>query len=94
MISKIFTVYDCKAEAYLPPFMYQNKGEAIRAFADTVNNEKSMMNKHPEDYTLFELGTWDDNSAKYDILFTPVSLGKAIEYLKKSDIISMPGVNS
>lgn len=94
MISKLFTIYDCKAEAYLKPFMYQNKGEAIRAFSDTVNSNDSMLNKHPEDYTLFELGTWDDNTAKYDIYFTPVSLGKALEYLKGNAIVSMPAVNS
>lgn len=80
MIFKVFTVYDSKAGAYLSPFMFSSKGEALRAFVDAVNDEKSLFYKHPEDYTLFEIATFDNISAKYDSLLTPLSMGVAVEF--------------
>lgn len=59
---KVFSVYDLKACAYLQPFFSGNAGSAIRAFEDAVEDPKSPIAKHPSDYQLFELGTWDDNS--------------------------------
>jgi hypothetical protein len=83
MIHRIFTVYDCKAEAYLPPMCMQTKGAMVRAFIDTVSERGHQFAKHPEDYTLFELGSYDDGTAKFELLETPLAIGKAIEFLKE-----------
>lgn len=85
MIKQVFTVYDSKAEMYMPPFMAFNKGEAIRSFSDAAKDPKSMIYAHPEDYTLFHIGEYDDNTAKYIQPVTNVSLGVAIEYALKID---------
>lgn len=77
---KIFTVFDSKVEAFLRPFFMQSKGEALRAFADTVNDKNTQLNRHPEDYTLFELGEYDDSNATFKILDAKISLGNAIEF--------------
>lgn len=82
MINKMFVVFDCKAEAYLQPFFMQASGQAIRAWIDLVNDKTTQFSKHPEDYTLFELGTYDDSCAKFDVYATPKSLGVAIEFVK------------
>lgn len=58
----IFSVFDKKAVAYLAPFYFPQKGQAIRAFEDSINDPQSTFNKHPEDYALFELGQFDDTS--------------------------------
>lgn len=79
MILKIFSVYDCKVEAYMSPFFMQSRGQAIRAFGDTVKDTSSQFSKHPADFTLFELGTYDDSSASFDLHVTPINLGVAIE---------------
>ena len=50
MIKKVFTVYDVKAECYMDPFMFTNKGEAIRGFTDLLKEGKSMIAMHPEDF--------------------------------------------
>lgn len=83
MITKIYTVYDTKSEAYLQPFFMQANGAAIRAFSDMANDTKHQFGAHPEDYTLFHLGAYDDNTGAFDILPTPVALGKAIEFVKQ-----------
>lgn len=80
MKHKIFTVYDSKVQAYMLPFYQQTKGAAIRAFKDTCNDSTHPFYKHPEDYTLFELGEFDDGKAKFELYKTPISLGVAHEY--------------
>lgn len=85
MQHEVFTVYDQKAEAYLPPFYFTTIGQALRAFADTVNDPTHAFFKHPEDYTLFHLGYYDDGNAKFDPLVTPSSMGTALEHLSKHD---------
>lgn len=85
MINKFYTVYDSKVQAYMSPFMAQNAGHATRMFADAVADEKSVLNKHPEDYTLFEIGSWDDQTAKFESLATPKSLGLALEFVQPKE---------
>jgi hypothetical protein len=90
MITKMFTVYDSKTEAYLQPFFVASKGAAVRSFADAVNEEGHQFNKYPEDFTLFELGEYDDSNAsikKHDAL---IALGIAVEFLKY-DVIPSNG---
>ena len=81
MILKVYTVYDTKAEAYLQPFFSQSKGVAIRSFQEAVRDEKSNISKYPEDFTLFELGEYDDATSKFNLHITPQSLGVAVEFL-------------
>lgn len=83
MILKIFTVYDSKAGAFLFPFFFSSTGQALRAFADSVASSDHQFARHPEDFTLFELGTYDDNGAKFDLLDTPKSLGVGVEFVSK-----------
>jgi hypothetical protein len=90
MIHRIFTVYDCKAEAYLPPIYMQTRGAMVRAFIDTVAERGHQFAKHPEDYTLFELGSYDDGTAQFELLETPMAIGKAIEFLKEQASAEKP----
>ncbi len=80
----IFTIYDNKAKAFLPPFYARTKGEAIRSFQSTVNDPTSNMNKYPGDFALFQLGEFDDETAKITQNATPDSLGPAENYLEQA----------
>jgi len=62
MIHKIYAVYDSKGESYTPPFFDHAEGRAIRTFADCCNDPGHQFGKHPNDYTLFDLGVYDDNT--------------------------------
>lgn len=57
---KMFAVYDSKGEVYTPPFCMKTEGQAIRSFIETVNDKTSQIGKYPEDFTLFEIGVFDD----------------------------------
>lgn len=80
MQSMIFTIYDDKAEVYLPPFYFKTIGEALRAFADSANDINHAFCKYPGDFTLFKLGVYDDAKASFETFSTPQAIGKAIEY--------------
>jgi hypothetical protein len=80
MKKKIFTVYDDKSEAYLQPFFLDTKGQAVRAISDCVADSNHQFCRHAEDYTLFELGEYDDASGSFDLYSAPVNMGKLIEF--------------
>lgn len=84
-IAKIYSVYDAKTETFNRPFFFLTNGEALRSWSDTVNDDKTIFYKHPEDYTLFELGSFDDNNGVVTMLTSPKSLGLAQEY-RRSDM--------
>lgn len=68
MILKVFAVRDTKAQAFLQPFYSPSVGSALRAFSDAVNDGQCPFNKHPEDYILYEIGSYDDATAALDPL--------------------------
>lgn len=60
----IVAVRDRQLNAFMRPFTAQTRGQAIRAFRDEVNRHESELNAHPEDYELYELGTFDEATGK------------------------------
>lgn len=83
MIVNCYTLFDAQLQAYAQPFFSQTNGSALRAFADHVNEPGTGPNKHPEDYSLWHIGTFDDQEGRITPL-TPTMLGRAAEYFKKA----------
>lgn len=81
MILNAFTVYDCKAEAYLPPFFTLTPALAIRSFQTAANQEGHDFNKYAADYTLFQIGYFDDSNAELHRLEALSNLGTALSYI-------------
>lgn len=82
MKHKMFSVHDRKAGAFLPPFMFHARGMAERVFSDCVNNREHAFGKHPEDYTLFLIGEYDDLTGELIKESAPVSLGNGVTFLE------------
>lgn len=61
MLLKVCAVKDSAADAFGRPFFVPTIGLAMRSFIDEVNNRESPFNAHPDDYTLYEIGEFDDN---------------------------------
>jgi len=80
MITKIFSVYDTKAETYMQPFHAPTTGSAIRSISDCLSDSSHPFAKHPTDYMLFELGSYDDSSASFTLLADKVCLGSLLDY--------------
>lgn len=77
---KIYAVYDSKAESFANPFFFNTKGEALRAWSEACNDDKSPFWKHPSDYTMFEIGSYDNATGRISGNATPIPLGMAQEF--------------
>jgi hypothetical protein len=79
---QIVTVRDRTADVFGQPFFVARIGQAIRSFSDEVNSTSSdsAIAKHPEDFDLYELGTFDDETASFET-FVPrqVAIGKDLK---------------
>ena len=82
MLNKIFSVFDVKAEIYMNPFTAGSSGLAIRTFTDIANDTSHPIGQHPEDYTLFELGTWDPVTCEIKQHEAKIPLGSANDYIQ------------
>jgi len=57
---KAFAIRDTKAEAFTrPPIFVLATGVAIRSFQEAVNNKDNEIGQYPADFTLFEIGEFD-----------------------------------
>jgi len=82
----MFSIRDTKAEVYHPPFFKGTHGEAERAFMELARDEKSQIAKYPEDFDLFYVGDYDDETGKIDPQVTPQHIIKAVNTLRNSGL--------
>lgn len=77
---QIVAVRDRAMDAFMRPFFVPTIGMAVRSFQDEVNRRASdnPMNAHPEDYDLYALGTFDEETGRFEQLEQPkmVAIGK------------------
>lgn len=57
---KCFAVYDVKVKAFLTPFFSPTASAACRVMRELVHDPASMVGKYPEDFTLYQVGEFDD----------------------------------
>jgi len=79
---QMYAVYDAKLEAYMMPLFMQNKGAALRAWETTVNDPSTQFSKYAADFTLFQIGEYDDSTGIVSALPAKISLGTALEFRK------------
>lgn len=78
MLHKMYSVRDSKGEIFHPPFYQKTHGEAERTFNKLVHDDKSMIAQYPDDFDLYYLGEYDDQSGKISSLNTPQHITKAV----------------
>jgi len=77
---QIYSIRDSKAGIFNTPFYQSSHGEAERSFHQLVRDPKSTVSQYPEDFDLYHLGTYDDQSGKMELLDTPAHMIKAVQY--------------
>jgi len=82
MILQVFTIKDSKTGIFNSPFFNHTPGEAERNFRELANDPQSMIGKYPEDYDLYALGKYDDQTGKVAWEETPQHLVKATQLVK------------
>lgn len=63
-MTKLFAVRDVKADAFGAPMSAPTEGLAKRAFEAGCNNPKTEFYRYPEDFMLYEIGSYDPNSGE------------------------------
>lgn len=81
-----YSVRDMKTEIYTPPFFNKSHGEAERTFRELINDENTMPGKYPEDYDLYHLGVYDDQTGTMKVLDTPQHITKGVNVKNKKTI--------
>lgn len=63
MKQELFSIYDSKAEHYLPPFVSFNEATARRQFQTTVNTNGHEFSNNPADFSLWHIGEYDTETS-------------------------------
>lgn len=74
---------DIKVGIFARPFFVNTVAQAVRSFQDEVQRKSpdNELSRHPEDFELFELGTWDEDRAAFDLLDAP-------RYIVRADMLT------
>lgn len=80
---KAYSIRDSKASIFNPPFYKKTHGEAERDFTTLCKDEKSTCAQYPEDFDLYFLGTYDDQTGVFKSLDTPQHITKAVNVISR-----------
>lgn len=83
MIKSIYVVFDSKTKLFGMPFMSVNQGAAIRDFEYAANDRNNDIGRYPTDFGLYFLGTFCDETAKYETLDQVQHIVSAIQLVKE-----------
>ena len=86
MLQFIVSVKDRAADVFNRPFFVPHRNVAIRDFTDEVNRSAAdnQLNKHPDDFDLYFLGQFDDNSGTFTMEESPLVLVRGKDVLQSS----------
>ncbi len=87
----IYSIYDTAAAIYQRPFVAQSDGEVTRSFSDIACDADHEIGKHPEDYTLFTIGTFNDKTGEV-IGNAPEKIATALELVAVSRNVNRDNV--
>lgn len=88
MTLNAYAIRDDQVDGFAQPFFSPTHGSALRAFADHVNEKGTAANKHPRDFSLYHIGTYDDTTGTLEAI-KPARIGTAQEYYQTDDVIPL-----
>lgn len=71
MMLNAYSIFDNKALQYHPPFFASTDGAAVRSLRDLANDRNTTVGRHPSDYVLYRVGTYDDANGRLEA-FSPL----------------------
>lgn len=86
MKHEIIAIRDRAIDAFGLPAFVRSIGHGLRTFADQINKKETgnALNDHPEDFDLYHLGHYDEDSGRFESLDQPkqIAVGKSV-YIKE-----------
>lgn len=74
-----YVIFDHPAKLYNKPFYLLNDNVAKRAMQDLINDPQTDIARHPTDFSLWFIGTYDDTTATFCPVDTPQIICRAHE---------------
>lgn len=71
MLLEIFSIKDKIINTYKTPFYAINRNEAIRLVRNAASDTNSLLHKNPEDFELYAVGIFDDETGKITTEMVP-----------------------
>lgn len=86
MKTLIFCIYDSIGQYFTPPFFAINQGDAVRSVTSLVNSKQEIpICQCPNDFTLYEIGSFDDASAFIETHSQPQHVCICSALIKRDD---------
>ena len=80
MITELFSVFDLAAKRFIDPFTGPTVEFALRGFKEACETEGHQFRKFPEDYVLYHIGTFDQQTGNTNV-FDPRKIGMASSFV-------------
>ncbi len=68
MLLNMYSVFDSASGIYDRPFFAVSDGAALRSFGDICLDAEHPIGKHPEHYSLFHCGSFNDNDCCFNLV--------------------------
>lgn len=91
----IVSLLDKKGRLYKNPFFVPNTDVAVRSLRGAVNaTEQSDLTQYPEDFALYHLGTFDDETGLITPLAAPLHIMDALQLKRLNPVDAVfPNLN-
>lgn len=89
MVFNVYSIFDNKARCFSRPFFAVNADVATRSFGQVANDLSTEIGRHPTDFTLFCIGSFDDELGTLWPLGQNENLGLATMY-KSPEVANAP----
>ncbi len=83
MLMLMYVVRDSASGVYDRPMVARSEGEMLRGFADIANDKNHPVGKHPEHYSLWNVGTYQDNTGMVEGQ-EPIHVVNGIDLVEKA----------
>lgn len=92
-MNNYYSLYDCKADSWTPPFLAKNDELAKRQLVASFNAlGECPLTDYPADFSLFCIGSWNEADGTIKPLDVFISLGTVLQIVNVAR--SAPKVNS
>jgi len=85
MFLNAYSIYDVKAGIFSQPYFSVNNAAAVRAFAQVANDPGNQIAVNPEDYVLYKVGTFNDQTGDLNQEHTIERLANGFEVKRRDE---------
>lgn len=82
MIKFAYCIVDRKAGLYNNPVFYLRDGQAVRDFQTLCSDRQTMIGRYPEDFALYCVGSFDDETGKFTSLDLPTVIAQGCDFAR------------